>query len=1084
MKASSMMARLPLMFEPNQGQANLDPADPRARFIARGSGYKLFLGTEGAIVSLRSSQLVRGKSKRGEFSSFQMKLAGANSKASLTATDLLPAKSNYLLGNDPAEWRSGIPQYARVRYENVYPGISLVFYGNQGRLEYDLQIAPGADPAQAELEFDGAKSLELKDGALVVKGASGDARLEAPLVYQLIAGRQQPVEGEFVLRGGNRAGFSIGPYDATRELVIDPNLTFSTYFGGAGDEHASSIAIDGSGNIYLAGSTTSGTLPVGSSTTVLQSTLAGTQNVYIAKINPLLNPPLEYVTFLGGTGIDSPVGIGVDAAGDPIVAGTTSSPKFPTTATAYQATPEAGTGTQHVFVSKLKADASALLYSTYLSGNGTDTASGMTIDGSGDVFVTGTTSSSDQGANGSQFPASTIPNGTPFQSFFSPPIQFFVTKVNTFNSGRGSIPYSTYFGGAISQTNPPVAIGGGIAVDANGNIYFDGTTNFTYTNGEAGDFPILNAYQPCLDAPGSITVTNPPPPCTNTSTTTPDAFVAKLTPPSPTGSQGQQLQWSTYFGGAQTDSGTGIALDTGAANVYIVGTTNSSPIASQVTFAGYQTCLNTPVNSTTTCPTSTSTSPTDAFVARFTNPVASTTATGNVSLNYFSYLGGTGNEAGQAITVDSAGGALLTGWTQSTDFPVAPVPGDVQGHLVGTQDAFVARLNTVAVTGQNVSGSWATYFGQCIITLPPPSPCLATPAFTQGTSIALDVNQNTYFAGDTNSNDLQVTGSPQALNNGGYDAFVTELQTTANLSIMGVLTLGTNQAFINAGNNATFTYTLTNNGPDLASNITVNINLDPKVTVVPVTFVSASGTSGTCGAGATTTSVSCSIQSLQALSTATITEVVTPKANPNGSQSTFNGGAVQVLSANSVLTETSVSANMSDFALAVFPPNRSVPAAGDTAFYKVQLTPNPVYTTSITISCTGLGPGMSCNPAPATVNLQGSSPGTATLSIGTTARPITTGSVSSASKRFYAVWLAVPGFTLVGVGFGGGFRRRRIIGLLLLCVVGALLLFQPACSSSSTAPPSSGTPAGIYNITVTATSGGDSKSQGIQLSVP
>jgi uncharacterized repeat protein (TIGR01451 family) len=1089
MKASSLMARLPLMFEPNQGQANLDPADTRARFIARGSGYTLFLGTEGAIVSLPSTEGDKA-SKRGEFSSFQMKLAGANPKASLTAMDLLPAKSNYLLGNDPAKWRSGIPQYARVRYENIYPGISLVFYGNQGRLEYDLQVAPGADPAQAELEFDGAKSLELNDGALVVKGASGHARVEAPRIYQLIAGRQQPVEGEFVLRGGNRAGFSIGPYDATRELVIDPNLSFSAYFGGTGDEHASSIAIDGSGNIYLAGSTTSPTLPVGTITTGLQSALAGTQNVYIAKINPALNPPLQYVTFLGGTGSDSPVGIGVDGASDPIVAGTTSSPFFPTSATAYQTLPEAGsTGTKHVFVSKLNPTASSILYSTYLSGSGDDVASGMTIDGSENVYVTGTTTSTkpqDVGSpTGPQFPSSSLPYHTPFQSTPLASVQFFVTQVNTGNSGKGSIAYSTYFGGANSETTTPVATGGGIAVDTNGNIYFDGTTNFTYTNGAVGDFPILNAYQACLDPTSPVVVvTNPPPPCSNSSTTTAtDAFVAKL---NPSGAQGQQLQWSTYFGGLNADSSTGIALDSGAANVYIVGTTNSPRITGSTSFAGYQICLDTPVNPAgglPSCPTTFPTNPpaTDAFVARFTNPTKTTTGTAtNVSLTYFSYLGGTGNEAGQAITVDSASGALVTGLTTSSDFPVAPTPGDVQGHLTGSQDAFAARLNTVAVTGQNVTGSWATYFGG---TNTSTSGVLAT---TQGTGIALDVNQNTFFAGDTNAIDLPVTitGSPLAANSGGFDAFVTELQTTSNLSIVGVLTLGSNQAFINAGNNATFTYTLTNNGPDPASNITVNINLSPQVTIVPLNFVSANTTSGTCSAGATTTSVSCSISSLQALSTATITEVVTPKANPNGSQSTFNGGAVQVLSANSVLTGTSVSANMSDFTIAVSPPNRSVAAAGDTAFYDVQVTPNPTYTLGVSISCSNLSAGITCSASPATVNLQGSSPGTATLSIGTTARPITARTIRSQSKRFYAVWLAVPGLALLGAGLGGN-RRRRIAGLLLLlCALGALLLFQPACSSSSNAPPTSGTPAGTYSITVTALSGLDSKSQTIQLTVP
>ena len=156
---------------------------------------------------------------------------------------------------------AGVPQFARVRYENIYPGINLVFYGNQGRLEYDFQVAPGSDPAQAELEFKGAKGLELKDGALVIKGEGGSVQLEAPRVYQEIAGRQQAVEGSFVLRGANRAGFAIGSYDHSRELVIDPILSFSTYFGGSGDEHATSVAVDGGFNVYLAGSTTSPNLP-------------------------------------------------------------------------------------------------------------------------------------------------------------------------------------------------------------------------------------------------------------------------------------------------------------------------------------------------------------------------------------------------------------------------------------------------------------------------------------------------------------------------------------------------------------------------------------------------------------------------------------------------------------------------------------------------------------------------------------------------------------------------------------------------------------------------------------------------------
>jgi uncharacterized repeat protein (TIGR01451 family) len=1082
-RARSLFAGLPLIFEPNQGQGNLDAADRRAKFVSRGSGYSLFLGSEGAILSLVSQE--RSKPQRSALArveSLQMKLAGANPNANLTGAEPLPGKSNYFLGNDPGKWRHGVPQFARVRYENVYPGINLIFYGNQGRLEYDFQVAPGSDPEQAELEFNGAKQLELKDGALVIRGESGSVRLEAPRVYQEIAGKQQAVEGSFVLRGANRAGFAIGSYDHSRELVIDPILTFSTYFGGSGDEHSTSIAVDGSFNIYLAGSTTSPNLPAPAG--IFQPTLASgaTQNGYVAKITPPLGSlpaVLDYVTYLGGDGTDSPVGIRVDGRGDAFVAGTTSSSNFPTTAlSAYQAVPAAGsTGTSHVFVTELQFDATVLLYSSYLSGNGTDVASGMTIDSSGYIYVTGTTTSSDVASTTDQFPASTLPQALPYQITPRAPIQFFVTKVNTGAPRTGSIAYSTYFGGANFDTTTPVAVGGGIAVDTNGNVYFTGTTNFIYT-GCSGcsstDFPILNPYQPCLDQAPPTTIVNPPSCSSTTNTTESDAFVAKL---NPNAAQGEQLIWSTYLGGSGTDSGTGIGLDTGAANVYVVGTTNSSDIGTSVTAlntsAAYQRCLDTAVNPAvgTACTPPAAPAPNDAFVARLTNPTSTTTTTTpvNVTLNYFSYLGGSNNEAGLAITVDSGSGALVTGWTQSTDFPVFPKSNPIQSALNGTQDAFVARLNTATVVGQPTAGSWANYFGGS--------------GLDQGTGIALDVNQNTYFAGDTNSTDLQVSKPLETTNNGGFDAFVTQLGTAVSLSVKGFLTLGTNQIFISAGNQATFTYTVTNNGPDLANNITLTDNLNSSVTGVPLTFVSASTTAGTCGGGSTNAVVSCSLPTLQSGSTATITIVVAPTPSSSGGQASFNGGSVQVTGpGNIVLAQTSVPAQMSDFSLTVNPSNGSVAAAGGTATYQVQLTPHPVYGTNISLACSGLPPGASCNFTSNPVTLQG--PGSSTLNIPTTARPVVTPAASLLTRHFYAIWLMVPGLTLLGVGVGGDRRRRRVAGIFVLCALFALLLLLPACSHTTTQAPVSGTKPGNYTITVTATSGSDTKSQTITLSVP
>jgi uncharacterized repeat protein (TIGR01451 family) len=1092
-QARNVLAGLPLIFEPNRGQGNLAAADRRAQFIARGSGYNLFLGSQGATLGLvaraSASQAAsqfpaqsasKATAPRVEF--LEMKLAGANGDATLAAADPLPGVSNYLIGNDPNSWQTGVPQFARVRYENVYRGIDLLFYGDQGHLEYDFQVAPGGDPAQAELEFDGARHVELHEGALVIKTETSSVRLEAPSVYQQIDGRRQPVDGRFVLRGANRAGFAIGAYDHSRELVIDPIISFSSYFGGSGDEHSTSVAVDESGNIYLAGSTTSTNLPVPA--TVTQGTLSGTQNVYVAKISPPFGSNaafLSYMTYLGGSGTDTPVGVEVDGAGDAYLAGTTSSANFPTTLTAYQTVPQAGSaGTQHVFVTELNPTATGLIYSTYLSGSGNDIASGMAIDARGNVGVTGTTTSTNPQdyAQGVQFPVTSLPQTLPYQQFPRNALQFFLTEVYTNAPRDGSIAYSTYFGGGNFGTATPIATGGGVAIDANGNIYFSGTTNFSYSgNSPTTDFPILNAYQPCLDASPPVTIVNPET-CTASTNSDPDAFVAKI---NPAAGQGLQLAWSTYFGGVGSDSSTGLAIDSGAAQVFIVGTTNSPGITPVTPIASYQLCLDTPVNpaaGVTACPATFATTPppTDAYVARFDNLVPSTTNT-NLELTYFSYLGGSANDSGIAVTVDaSAAGAVMTGWTQSPDFPIAPNPNDIQSTLNGPQNSFVARVNTSPANGQNTVGTWANYYGGN--------------GTDEGTGVAIDVNGAVYFAGDTNSTNLlldqPLTAAQGGSYNGGYDAFVSKLGSAASLSLSGVLTLGTNQTYISAGNQATFTYTLTNNGPDLATGIVVTDYISQTYTVIPVSFVSATSSSGNCSGGSSSSTVSCSISSLNSGSTVIITVVLTPTASPNGGSARFNGGTVTAAGANNITpAQTSVSATMSDFSLSLNPPNVTVPIAGDTATYYVQLTPQPIYNTNISLSVTGLPNGTTAAFTTNPVTLQGSSPGATTLNITTTARPIPVPETAGLLVRhMYALWLPLPGLALVGFAAAGDRRRRRLFGLFLLCIVFAMLILLPACSHTTTQPPASGTPAGTYPLTITATSGSDSKSQGFQLTVP
>src|ERR1700691_6243082 len=224
-EARGILGQLPLIFEPNQGQA-----DPGVKFLARGPGYGLFLDASTAVLAMQTAPAPSSRSKAAAQPSQQfvrMKLVGSNPAAALSGADPLPGKSNYMIGNDPHKWHTGIPQFGGVHYASVYPGIDLVFYGNQGHLEYDFRVAPGADASQAELEFDGASKLKLKlsGGDLILTSKDhGGLRLKAPNLYQRDGNRHVPATGRFVLRAANRVGFEVGPYDRSREVIIDPLL--------------------------------------------------------------------------------------------------------------------------------------------------------------------------------------------------------------------------------------------------------------------------------------------------------------------------------------------------------------------------------------------------------------------------------------------------------------------------------------------------------------------------------------------------------------------------------------------------------------------------------------------------------------------------------------------------------------------------------------------------------------------------------------------------------------------------------------------------------------------------------------------
>ena len=1095
--ARAILGQLPIIFEPNQGQG-----DPRAKFLAHGQGYSLFLQTTGAVLAMQTGHGSRPENSE-QFVS--MKLVGANPAAVLTGADPLPGKSNYLIGNDPHQWHSGIPQFGGVRYASVYPGIDLIFYGNQGHLEYDFRVAPGADPSQAELQVDAASKLELSGGDLILTGEdAGGFRLQAPQVYQRDGDRHQPVAARFVLRAANRVGFEIGAYDRSRELIIDPVLVFSTYFGGNGTETSPSVAVNGDGNIYIVGSTTSQptSFPLGGLVPVQIGT---SSNIFVAKISPSQPPSVVYATFLGGSGgpgADTSVGIGVDNSGDAFIVGNTSSTDFPTFGIPYQTGPEAKTqcvaGTPactSVFVTELGSTGAAPpIYSSYLSGNGADLASGMAIDTKGDVFVTGTTTSNDTPSPSDAFPASYLP--VPYQSTPKTSPQFFVTEVNTRIPSVGGIAYSTYFGGATPV--PAVAVGGGIAVDAIGNMYFSGTTNFynsgTGQFGDSGnpsqDFPILNAYQPCLDTPPP-TVLNNPNPCSNTQLPTPfptDAFVAKI---NPQGAVGLQLLWSTYFGGGVNETGPAVAVDSGAANVYLTGETNSTGFNLPTGITPFQLCLDTPpvtppvltcnVTSTPTAP-----APFDAYVARLSNPTQNGSGTPvNVALNYFTYLGGTGNDSGAAIAVLNSPSStplndvVLTGATSSTDFPVTAGP--LQSTLNGAQNAFFTQINTNTVVSQNNVGSFSTYI---------PHAFPGGNGVDRGTGIAVDPNLNSYLVGDTTSGNVLVNGTLegtfettnplQSTLNGTRNAFIVKLGTAATLCITCVKPVLSILGELSAGNQVTATFTVDNEGPDPATNVEVNVSVSAEVTLI-----SASANSGTCSAPSNNALV-CQIPTLQSGSLAQIAVVVAPIG-------TCTACSVMATASSSNNTSTSNTATASfvagGYSVSISPPERTV-SAGLPAVYGVSLSPQGSFPGNVALSCSPLPNGASCSFTSNTVTFSGgTSPASIQLNLTTTAQPVTTLSSTGWLHPLYAFWLMVPGMALLGVGSGGrgrggrGKKTSRLLALLTLSVLFALILLQPSCSTGKTQPTVSGTPSGTYALTVTATSGTYTQSVPFSLTV-
>lgn len=462
---SEAYGKLPLSFEPNNGYM-----DKRIKFFSRGGKYRLFLTSAEVILALSGN---RDETLRTTF-------VGANSEAELEPLNELPGKSNYFVGNDPKQWRTNVTNYARVKQRSVYPGIDVVFYGNQRQLEYDFIVAPHADPKVIKLAFTGGRNIRLSNsGNLLILTAQGEVTIEKPAIYQESKGTRQEVEGAYILHKNHTVTFRIGEYDNTRSLVIDPVMAYSTFLGSTGNDFGNDIAVDASGNAYVVGGTNSNNFPTsnplqpglnGGACTDLFGRPEGCHDVFVAKLNAS-GTALVYSTYIGGTNRDNGLSIAVDALGNAYITGYTESSNFPL----LQPIQTQFGGTADAFVTKLNATGSGLVYSTYLGGFGQDYGLSLAVDTSMNTYVTGFTGSPNFPITPGAFQPSLRGNAV----FFSDGGDAFVTKINS--AGNGLV-HSTYLGGRGTD------VARAITVDTAGNAYIAGDT-------DSIDLPVVNSLQ-------------------------------------------------------------------------------------------------------------------------------------------------------------------------------------------------------------------------------------------------------------------------------------------------------------------------------------------------------------------------------------------------------------------------------------------------------------------------------------------------------------------------------------------------------------------------------------------------------------
>ena len=439
--------KLPLSFEANRGQS-----DPRVRFLSRGRDSTLFLTPAEIVLALSNSRghlgamgktpvRSREKSLRSIVVMSRIRLVHSNPKSEIIGTEPLPGKSNYFVGNDKGKWLTGIPNYGRVEYRHIYPGIDMVVYGKQWRLHLDFILAPDTDPQRITLAFEGTgKPSTDVEGNLNLLTGEWQIKQIKPFFYQQINGKRLEIPGHYVLKENGHIGLQAASFDRSKPLIIA--LT-SAYFTCVNTEDLP-VSVDVSGNAYVVENTPSTDFPSGGDSGTA-TPRQGLTDVSVKKLSAD-GSTLSYTTYFGGSGMDYASSMDVDGPGNIYVTGNTRSNNFPTTAGAFQASlRESRLG--NAFVTKLNHNGSAIGYSTYLGGSEGDIGLGIKVDSSGNAHVSGITFSLND------FPANPAFVRAAFTEGVRP--HTFITQLNPKGSGIIYSSHSDSFALVFSETTHP-----------------------------------------------------------------------------------------------------------------------------------------------------------------------------------------------------------------------------------------------------------------------------------------------------------------------------------------------------------------------------------------------------------------------------------------------------------------------------------------------------------------------------------------------------------------------------------------------------------------------------------------------------